>query len=368
MEPDNSRGLAARLRAVSWWRWGLLVAATIVATVALGWVGVQSPALFAGLAVGVVLALVGIGPRGVPRRASTGAQAVIGVTIGVMARPETLLTVSEGWLPVLLVSLGTLLISTAAGLLLGIRRGVTPLTGMLALTAGGATGLVAMSGDLGGDERIVAVIQYLRVGLVTATLPLAAGLASGAVDGVGTIGPGGFAPWYLGLALVVVCSMVGAPMAEWLRIPAGTLLGPMVVALALSLSGWTFGAVPPDLLVNATYAVIGWQAGLVFTREALRTVLRLLPLASVLILGIVAMCAGLGWTLSAATGTSVLDGYLATTPGGLNAVLATATSSGGNVAFVVAVQVIRVILMLVVAPLLARLVGSRLGSGPPACA
>jgi uncharacterized membrane protein AbrB (regulator of aidB expression) len=58
--------------------------------------------------------------------------------------------------------------------------------------------------------------------------------------------------------------------------------------------------------------------------------------------------------LSAATGTTVLEGYLATTPGGVYAVLATAISAGGDVTFVVATQVLRVIVMLLVAPVLAR--------------
>ncbi len=68
---------------------------------------------------------------------------------------------------------------------------------------------------------------------------------------------------------------------------------------------------------------------------------------------------GLGLLLSAATGTTVLEGYLATTPGGVYAVLATATSAGGNVTFVVATQVLRVIVMPLVAPALARLARHR---------
>ena len=57
-------------------------------------------------------------------------------------------------------------------------------------------------------------------------------------------------------------------------------------------------------------------------------------------------CAGLGAVLSAATGVSALDGYLATTPGGLYAVLATASDSGADVTFVLAVQVLRLFVML----------------------
>lgn len=51
----------------------------------------------------------------------------------------------------------------------------------------------------------------------------------------------------------------------------------------------------------------------------------------------------------------MLDGYLATSPGGIYAVLGTAAGSGSNVAFVMASQVIRVVLMLLAAPFIARL-------------
>ena len=65
-------------------------------------------------------------------------------------------------------------------------------------------------------------------------------------------------------------------------------------------------------------------------------------------------CALLGLLLSEVTGVDRLTAYLATTPGGLFAVLATAADSGSDVTYVLAVQVIRVFAMLLVAPLLAR--------------
>jgi uncharacterized membrane protein AbrB (regulator of aidB expression) len=66
-------------------------------------------------------------------------------------------------------------------------------------------------------------------------------------------------------------------------------------------------------------------------------------------------CAGLGVALAAVTDASPLDGYLATTPGGMNAVLVTATSTGADTTFVLAVQVLRLFVMLLSAPLVARL-------------
>ena len=346
-----------------WRRWVLLAVPTLALTLLIAAFGVPSPALFAGLLTATVLALLGRAPERVPAAASTVAQAVIGVVIGLLARPDALGPVLAQWPAVLLVVVGTLAASTGAGLLLGLRRGVTPLTGMLALTAGGASGLVAVARELGGDERLVAVVQYLRVGLVTAAMPLVAALAFGAVTAGGPgAGPAPPGPGpVVGTALLVVCVVVGLGLARLVRVPAGGLLGPMAVALALSLAGLTDGAEPPVPVVELAYAVIGWQAGVRFTRPALRVVLGALPLATGLIVLVVAVCAGLGAVLSALTGVTPLEGYLATTPGGIYAVLATAISSGGDVTFVVAVQVLRVLVMLLVAPAIARLARGRPG-------
>jgi membrane AbrB-like protein len=345
-------------------RWLLLVVVTGAGTAAFAALDLPSPALFAGLLAGATLALLGRAPRAVPRPAVTLAQAVIGVVIGLLAQPSSLAALARDWLPVLLVGLGTLAASMLAGLLLGLRPGVSPLTGMLALTAGGASGLVAISRDLGGDVRVVAVVQYLRVGLVTAAMPIVAvGVFDAArTDVTGSAAAG--ASWYVDVAVVIVCCGLGVPLARLMRVPAPGLLGPMTVALVLALAGLTGGAVAPQVLVELAYAVIGWHAGVGFTRESLRTVIGVLPVAAALIAAVVGLCAGLGLLLSRLTGTTALEGYLATTPGGIFAVLAIAISAGVDVTFVVAVQVLRVIVMLLVAPAMARLVTGRGGHRP----
>ena len=152
---------------------------------------------------------------------------------------------------------------------------------------------------------------------------------------------------------------IGLPLARLLRVPAGGLLGPMTVALVLTLAGVTGAARPPGLLVELAFAVIGWQAGVRFTRESLRVVAGLLPAATALIAAVVVGCAALGAVLARLTGVTPLEAYLATTPGGIYAVVATAVSSGVDVAFVVAVQVLRVVMMLLVAPPVARLMARR---------
>lgn len=354
------RAATAAAGAVPWWRWAVVVAATA----ALGWaleaVGVPSGVLFAGLVVGVAVALSGLagssqlGPRGVPRPVGVGAQGVLGVLIGALVQPSTLASLGSDWLPVVLATVATLAVSVAAGLLLGRHRDVDLLTGSFALTAGGASGLVAISRQLGADERLVAVVQYLRVLVVTGSLPLVLLLTGAGSGGTGATAPGADASLTADLLLTAVAVAVGLVLGRLARLPAPALLGPLLVATAAALLGLSGDATAPPFLVQVAYGAIGLQAGLSFTRDSVRVVRRILPAALGLIVAVIVGCAGLGALLSWVTGTSLLDGYLATTPGGLYAVLAAAVSTGSDVTFVLAVQVLRLLTMLLAAPLLTR--------------
>ncbi|MGR6967242.1 AbrB family transcriptional regulator [Geodermatophilus sp. URMC 61] len=333
----------------------LVVAAALAVTLALDVLDLPSPSLFGGLLAGLTRGLAGRRRLTVPRQATTAAQGLIGVSIGALVDPDTLEAISRDWLPVLLVTVGTLLLSVLAGLLMRLQPGISPVTGAFAMVAGGASGITAMSRELGADDRMVAVLQYLRVLLIVVLMPVAATVVFGAEPGSGgptvdDAGPG----WPAGLLFSAVCLLAGIPLARLLRIPVPALLGPMLVAAGLDLGGLSGGADVPVPLETAAFLVIGLMVGLNFTRDSLRTIGRALPLALVVILGLIAACAGLGAVLTVTTGASALDAYLATTPGGLYAVLATAQDGGADATFVLAVQVLRLFVMLLSAPLLAR--------------
>ena len=348
-------------------RWAVLLAVTAGVTVPLTMVGVPSAALFAALVVGIALALLSWGPGRVPRPLGLAAQGTLGVYIGTMVQDDALAALGDDWAIVLGIGVSTLVLSVAAGALLGLRRDVTPLTGSLSLVAGGASGLVAIARELGGDDRVVAVLQYLRVGLITASMPVVVTLiyhADRSRPPVADPGQDPVAPWYLSVGMLVALVLVGSTLGRLIRLPGAGLLGPLALTVALEISGLSYGLSVPVVLVQAGYALIGWQAGLAFTRESLRAVGRLLPAAVALIVLLGVATAGLGVLLSRVADLTLLEGYLATSPGGVYAVLATAVETGSNVTFIIAAQVVRILLMLFAAPLLARAVvwaGARFG-------
>jgi membrane AbrB-like protein len=335
-------------------RWIVVLAAAIGASAGANLLGLPSPALFGGLAVGLVVALTAGWRLEPPRVSVVGAQAALGVALGALVQSSTLSEVGRHAGPIVGVSLATLALTVAAGLVLARWTGLDRPTAAFGMIAGGASGIVAIADELGADNRLVAVMQYLRVLVIVVLTPLVADVAfSAGPGGGGALDDGG--PELGGQLLnLVLCVAAGLALARAIRLPAGSLLGPMIVAGALALADVPFAGPPPTVVQDAAFLVIGLEVGLRFTPESLRTAGRILLPSLALLAALLVACALLGLLLSELTGVSRLDGYLATTPGGLYAVIAAAVGTGSDTTFVLAVQVLRLFVMLLAAPLVAR--------------
>jgi len=113
----------------------------------------------------------------------------------------------------------------------------------------------------------------------------------------------------------------------------------------------------PPLLRELGFALIGLQVGLRFTADTLREIGALAGPVVLGVLALMAACFGLAAVLAATSSATLLDAYLATTPGGLFAVVAAAFGTGADTTFIVAVQTIRLLVMVLFAPLAVRWAG-----------
>jgi uncharacterized protein len=335
-------------------RWIGLGVATAAAAVAFDRIGLPSAALFAALLVGLAAAL--IPPRMPEIRPGVfrAAQAITGVSLGVYVQSSSLNAVAGAWLPVTIVSAGTLALSLLCGWALVRTVALDPPTAALGMVAGGASGIVGMARELGADDRLVAVMQYLRVLVVVVLTPVLVAVAFPRPHGGGGPTPAN-AP-VLGTAhdwlLMAAALALGALAAVLTRIPAGSLLGPMVVAALLAVLIGDFRV--PAIAREPAFAAIGLQVGLRFTPQLVRQAGRVLVPTLLCILGLLVACFGLALVLDVTTDASLLDAYLATTPGGLYAVLAAAFGTGADTTFVIAVQSLRVFVMILLAPVAVR--------------
>ena len=337
--------------------WAALAAATGAAGAALGALGVPSSYLFGALLLGLAVAIVWPERLGVPARGFAAAQAVTGVTLGAYLQSSALSAVGRSWLPVLLACAGTLLVSLGAGVALARLTATDTRTAALGMVAGGASGIVGMADDLGGDDRLVAFMQYARVLIVVLVTPLLVPIAFSGRHGGGAgsapaAGPvfGHPRDWLITVALAVVGTLAG----RLVRLPAAALLGPMILSGIVTLAAIGGGFTVPPVLREVAFATIGLRIGLRFTIATVRLVGRLLLPVTLCIVALLVACFGLAVLLDLTTPASLLDSYLATTPGGLYAVLAVAFGAGANTTFIVAVQGLRVLVMVLLAPVIVR--------------
>lgn len=350
------------------WRlasWGLGLLAAAIGTAAVTLSGLSAPALFGSLLGGMAYAL--FTPRRLPLPtmpgpAATLAQGMVGVSIGAYVDAATAAELAAHGGPILAVCGATVVASLALGAVLT-RHGVSLATGMFAMISGGASGVSAIAHELGADDRVVSVVQYLRVVIVIAGMPLVTAAVFRPPRGLTLPAAHPAADGLVVAAFVTITLVVGLLLAKLARLPAGAVLGPLVAAVALSMSGLLPAVLVPSWPLTIAYATIGLQVGLRFTRASLRQIAGLLPAAVGLILALLVTSALLGLGLVAWVGVTPLDAYLATTPGGLYAVLATAVDSGADVSFVLTVQVVRLIAVLAAAPAVAHVLRRR---GPAA--
>ncbi|NUQ97601.1 MAG: AbrB family transcriptional regulator [Streptomyces sp.] len=352
-----SEGAAARLRAAAPRTAVWVALATIVwfTGKAAEEIGLPAPHLLSAVLWGITAALSGLLPTGMPPRIHTAAQAVVGVVIGTYFDVHALRASGPALLPLLAVTLATLALSLAAGFTFARRSPIDERTAALGMVAGGSAAIVATARDLGADARVVAFMQYVRLTLVVLSTPLLVRfLLAPHSAGFGLLGADEIEVEnsLAGYAFLAAAAIAGGVLGVRLRLPAGALLGPVLLAAAVTAAG--YGSQPPELARELAFTVIGLEVGLRFTRDTLRTLGRLLPKVLLYSAATTAACGLLAWAVTAFTHITLVDAYLATTPGGINAVLATASASGANVTLVFAVQALRLFLMVLAAPALIR--------------
>ena len=333
-------------------RWLLLL--TVVSAVWVGFIliALPTPLLFGGLVGALLYALARqSAPLRPPGWCFQAGQAVVGTIVGSAIDWGTLAGLGARWLIVIGISCFALLVSVFVGSLLT-RRGASPATAAFSSIAGGAIGLTAMADDLGADSRVIAVLQYLRLLIVLLTMPVVVTVVFGASDQDGGLSVAA-GDWHMDLPFVALAIVGGVGVGKVVRLPSPALLGPLLVAAPLTLIPYFSHAQVPAIVAGLGYLAIGVQVGLRFTVESLKSIGWMVPVAMVTIVVTLVCCAGLGLALAATTDATPLDAYLATTPGGIYAVMGAAASTGSDVTFVAAAQIVRMLIVLALAPFIA---------------
>lgn len=326
-------------------------------------IDLPAPHLLVALVVGAAAALSGAVKRQLPKPAAVASQAGIGVLMGSYVTPAALQSAGATALPMTAVTILTIGLCLMAGALLAKWGRISLAEGALSLVPGGSAAIVAAADDLGADSRLVAFSQYLRVALVAFTAPVAATAMHPATDG--SAAAGGTPLWadpqrilhlsqgahqLPGLLMLGAVCILGVRAGKRFSIPAPALLGPMVVTALFVFTGTAQDFAPDGVLRSLLFALVGLEVGLKFTWASVRSIGRLFPHVLLWTMAVCLGCAGLAWAFSAALGLPLVDAYLATTPGGINAVLATAASMDTNLPAISTVQSTRLLIVMLLTP------------------
>jgi len=200
--------------------------------------------------------------------------------------------------------------------------------------------MVSMAEENGADARVVATMQYVRVVCVVMIGSLVSHLL-GATPGAGAAAsaPAGMAGAHV-LDILLSLGVVSVGVLAGSRLPAGALLMPLLLGGALQLSGLLTISLPEPLLALA-YGAIGCYIGLRFDRQTVRYVCKRLPTMITGAVVLIVLCAACAWVLALAMGTDFLSMYLATSPGGLDAMAIIAVETHADVGLVLAMQTLR---------------------------
>lgn len=335
--------------------------AIVVSAIAAGFL-FQAAAMPAAWMLGPLVAGIVFGCAGAERRIRyelfIGSQAVLGCVFAQAFTPAVLRSLA-GHLPVMVaVVVLTIAVSVSCGWLLSRISTLAPMTAAFGSTPGNAAAMVAMSAEYGADPRIVAFMQYIRVILVVMTASLVARfifhdttrgnplLAQAASPSLGSL---------LGYAQTLGVGVAGVAIARAIRAPSPNLLGPM--ALGATLSAFDLVRISMPLWVlDGAYVAIGLTIGLQFTVAALRYAVTMLPQMLTMTVSLIVACAALAAVLARFAHLDPFTAYLATSPGGLDSVAIIAATGGGDLSVVLSLQVVRIFIVALTGPQLARLI------------
>lgn len=213
---------------------------------------------------------------------------IIGAMIGSRFSPEVLTLLPQFWISGL--ALIPYILAAHAGnyaIMRGLGR-YEKLDAYFAALPGGIIDSAALAEEAGADLRIVTAQHFIRIIFVVASVPLLFLFIQG--DAVGSQAGASMAATdydIVDIALVVSIGLVGLTFGRLTNLPVSHMLGPLLLALTLSVSGVVEINLPPWLGHAAQY-MVGTALGAQFSGVSRKLLVRGLGMG--LLAGVYMLC------------------------------------------------------------------------------
>lgn len=277
----------------------------------------------------------------------------LGVAVGASITPQVL-----AGLPAIGASLAIVPVFIGVIALIGyplFRRvfGFDHPTAWYAAMPGGLQDMLVFGEEAGGDIRALSLIHATRILVIVTVAPLIMTLywqvdlsqpPGAPIAGVG---------WDQ-IALMVAAGFLGWKIAERAGLFGASILGPMILTAALSLAG-LIQTRPPAEIIQAAQFFIGIAVGAKYagiTARELRIDVTAGLAYSLILAGISLIFFEVIYMLGLAP---ALDAFLAFLPGGQAEMVVIAIIAGADLAYVVSHHILRILIVILLAPVVARL-------------
>ncbi len=295
--------------------------------------------------------LAGAGQLGILMRTFLGVAVGASITPGVLAE-----------LPGIAASLAFVPLFIGAIALVGyplFRRvfGFDHATAWYAAMPGGLQDMLVFGEEAGGDIRALSLIHATRVLVIVTVAPFIMTVYWG-VDLSQPPGTPIRATDLTEIAIMVAAGVAGWKIAERLGLFGASILGPMILTAALSLTG-VISHRPPAEMIQAAQFFIGIAVGVKYAGITLRE-LRVDVTAGVVYSAALALISLIFIELIVGLGLApALDAFLAFLPGGQAEMVVIAIIAGADLAYVVSHHLLRMILVILLGPVVEKLIARR---------
>ncbi|MGE7121003.1 AbrB family transcriptional regulator [Peribacillus sp. NPDC046944] len=294
-------------------------------------------------------------------------QCLLGIELGLQLNLSVLRIFMENSITIIIVLALSLLFSLGSGFLLYKLCKMDMLTSFFSTAPGGLSAMPGMAQEAGANTGVVTIIQTIRIFLVVMIVPFfvlgANPLAStparffGGVESFNEVEIG----WTLVLALA---AWGGFHVGKILKLPAPWLVGSMLTVAFFQASGSLIAGMDliawwPDSIMIVSQIMIGASVGAKFNRGMFVGMKKILVVSSLSTVAFIFMMILCAYIDSRMTGMSFLTTSLAFAPGGVAEMTATSVALESDPMFVVAVQVLRVLMVYVTLPPLFKLLNQR---------
>lgn len=320
------------------------------------WLGLPLPLLLGPMFACLVAALAGMPLRGVPP-VSEAMRVVIGVAVGASLTPALFARLGDMALSVSLVPLFILLIGLTGYPYFRRLWGFDHATSYYAAMPGGLQDMMLFGIDAGGDARALSLIHTTRVLVIVSLMPFLirwlweVPLSGPPGETADMIPPAEF-------AIMAVCGAVGWWLAHRVGLFGAPMLGPMIVAGIVAFAGGLHFRPPAEAMWVAQF-FLGIGIGVKYAGVTLGEIRRVLTASLGYCLLLTVLSVLFAEAVIQAGIAPPLDAILAFAPGGQAEMVLLAIIAGTDVAYVVTHHLLRVILVILGAPLAARWLAPR---------